>query len=79
MPGWNKEFSSRHVRGDYKTLRRFSLLIQSQWAPSYLNWLNVFSSFIVEGRMVTRASYLHFGIKPPERVSATLQLFEDPR
>jgi len=31
------------------------------------------------GRMVTRASYLHFGIKPPERVSATLQLFEDPR
>jgi Holliday junction DNA helicase RuvB len=31
------------------------------------------------GRMVTRASYLHFGIKPPERASATLQLFEDPR
>ena len=31
------------------------------------------------GRMVTRASYLHFGMKPPERVSATLQLFEDPR
>ena len=30
------------------------------------------------GRMVTRASYLHFGIKPPER-AATLQLFEDPR
>jgi Holliday junction DNA helicase RuvB len=31
------------------------------------------------GRMVTRASYLHFGIKPPERTSPTLQLFEDPR
>ena len=31
------------------------------------------------GRMVTRASYLHFGIKPPERASPTLQLFEDPR
>jgi len=31
------------------------------------------------GRMVTRASYLHFGLKPPERVSATLQLFEEPR
>jgi holliday junction DNA helicase RuvB len=31
------------------------------------------------GRMVTRASYLHFGLKPPERVSATLQLFEDGR
>jgi len=30
------------------------------------------------GRVVTRASYLHFGIKPPER-SGTLQLFEDPR
>jgi hypothetical protein len=28
---------------------------------------------------VTRASYLHFGLKPPERASATLQLFEDPR
>ena len=31
------------------------------------------------GRMVTRASYLHFGIKPPERTTPTLQLFEDPR
>jgi Holliday junction DNA helicase RuvB len=31
------------------------------------------------GRMVTRASYLHFGLKPPERAAATLQLFEDPK
>ncbi len=31
------------------------------------------------GRMVTRASYLHFGLKPPERAAATLQLFEDGR
>ena len=31
------------------------------------------------GRMATRASYLHFGIKPPERTAANLQLFEDPR
>ena len=31
------------------------------------------------GRMVTRAAYLHFGLKAPERVSATLQLFEDPQ
>jgi Holliday junction DNA helicase RuvB len=31
------------------------------------------------GRMVTRASYLHFGIKPPERVTTTLQLFEEER
>jgi holliday junction DNA helicase RuvB len=31
------------------------------------------------GRMATRASYLHFGLKPPERVSASLPLFEDPR
>jgi Holliday junction DNA helicase RuvB len=31
------------------------------------------------GRMVTRASYLHLGLKPPERAAATLQLFEDPR
>jgi Holliday junction DNA helicase RuvB len=31
------------------------------------------------GRMVTRASYLHFGIKPPERSAPTLPLFEDPR
>jgi Holliday junction DNA helicase RuvB len=30
------------------------------------------------GRMVTRASYLHFGIKPPER-AATLPLFEAER
>jgi len=30
------------------------------------------------GRMVTRASYLHLGIKPPER-AMTLQLFEAPR
>jgi len=29
------------------------------------------------GRMVTRATYLHFGLKAPERSSATLQLFED--
>jgi len=28
--------------------------------------------------MVTRASYLHFGIKPPER-AATLPLFEAER
>jgi holliday junction DNA helicase RuvB len=30
------------------------------------------------GRMVTRACYLHFGIKPPER-AATLSLFEEQR
>jgi Holliday junction DNA helicase RuvB len=30
------------------------------------------------GRMVTRASYLHFGIKPPER-AATLPLFDGER
>jgi Holliday junction DNA helicase RuvB len=30
------------------------------------------------GRMVTRASYLHFGIRPPER-AATLPLFEGER
>jgi len=30
------------------------------------------------GRMATRASYLHFGLSPPERPSATLALFEDP-
>jgi holliday junction DNA helicase RuvB len=29
------------------------------------------------GRMVTRATYLHFSLKAPERVSTTLQLFED--
>jgi len=31
------------------------------------------------GRIATRASYLHFGLKPPERGAATLPLFEDPR
>src|SRR5213080_1927578 len=31
------------------------------------------------GRMVTRASYLHLVLKPPERAAATLPLFEDPR
>jgi len=31
------------------------------------------------GRMVTRASYLHFGLRAPERVSTTLQLFEDDK
>lgn len=31
------------------------------------------------GRVVTRASYLHFGLKPPERVSANLTLFEEGR
>lgn len=31
------------------------------------------------GRMVTRATYLHFGLKAPERVSANLKLFEDER
>ena len=31
------------------------------------------------GRMVTRTSYLHFGLKAPERFSANLQLFEDGR
>jgi len=31
------------------------------------------------GRMVTRASYLHFSIKPPERAAPTLPLFEEPR
>ena len=30
------------------------------------------------GRMATRASYLHFGIKPPERAT-TLPLFEGER
>src|SRR6202030_3241323 len=29
------------------------------------------------GRMVTRASYLHFGLKAPERIAGSLQLFED--
>ena len=31
------------------------------------------------GRMATKASYLHFGIRAPEKVSSTLQLFEDDR
>jgi Holliday junction DNA helicase RuvB len=31
------------------------------------------------GRVVTRASYLHFGLKAPDRLSANLQLFEDGR
>ena len=31
------------------------------------------------GRMVTRTSYLHFGLKPPERFTANLPLFEDGR
>jgi Holliday junction DNA helicase RuvB len=29
------------------------------------------------GRLVTRASYLHFGLKAPERIAGNLQLFED--
>ena len=29
------------------------------------------------GRMATRASYLHFGIRAPEKVSSTLQMFEE--
>jgi Holliday junction DNA helicase RuvB len=31
------------------------------------------------GRIVTRASYLHFGLKAPERPSGSLSLFEDGR
>jgi holliday junction DNA helicase RuvB len=31
------------------------------------------------GRMVTRNAYLHFGLKPPERVSPNMPLFEEPR
>jgi holliday junction DNA helicase RuvB len=31
------------------------------------------------GRMVTRSAYLHFGLKPPERQTPTMPLFEDPR
>jgi Holliday junction DNA helicase RuvB len=31
------------------------------------------------GRIVTRASYLHFGLKAPERIATSLQLFEDGR
>jgi Holliday junction DNA helicase RuvB len=30
------------------------------------------------GRMATRAAYLHFGLKMPERALASLPLFEDP-
>ncbi len=29
------------------------------------------------GRTVTRATYLHFGLKPPERIAANLKLFEE--
>jgi Holliday junction DNA helicase RuvB len=31
------------------------------------------------GRMATRNAYLHFGLKPPERVSPNMPLFEEPR
>ncbi len=31
------------------------------------------------GRMVTRTTYLHFGLKAPERFSVNLQLFEDEK
>jgi holliday junction DNA helicase RuvB len=31
------------------------------------------------GRMVTRAAYLHFGLRVPERASSTLQLFEEDK
>jgi Holliday junction DNA helicase RuvB len=31
------------------------------------------------GRLVTRLTYQHFGLKPPERAAPNLQLFEDPR
>jgi Holliday junction DNA helicase RuvB len=31
------------------------------------------------GRIVTRETYLHFGLKAPERASANLKLFEDER
>jgi Holliday junction DNA helicase RuvB len=31
------------------------------------------------GRMATRAAYLHFGLKAPERSAANLPLFEEPR
>jgi holliday junction DNA helicase RuvB len=29
------------------------------------------------GRVVTRATYLHFGLKAPDRIAANMQLFED--
>jgi holliday junction DNA helicase RuvB len=31
------------------------------------------------GRVVTRQTYLHLGLKPPERLAASLSLFEEPR
>jgi Holliday junction DNA helicase RuvB len=31
------------------------------------------------GRMATKASYLHFGIRVSDRVTSTLELFEDPK
>jgi Holliday junction DNA helicase RuvB len=31
------------------------------------------------GRMVTRTTYLHFGLKAPERIAANLSLFEDSK
>jgi Holliday junction DNA helicase RuvB len=31
------------------------------------------------GRIATRAAYLHFGLKPPDRGAANLPLFEEPR
>jgi Holliday junction DNA helicase RuvB len=31
------------------------------------------------GRMATRNAYLHFGLKPPERVNPNMPLFEEPR
>jgi Holliday junction DNA helicase RuvB len=31
------------------------------------------------GRIATRSAYLHFGLKVPERISATLPLFEAER
>jgi len=31
------------------------------------------------GRVVTRTAYLHFGLRVPERLTASLQLFEDSR
>jgi Holliday junction DNA helicase RuvB len=29
------------------------------------------------GRVATKTAYLHFGLRPPERVAGTMQLFED--
>ncbi len=31
------------------------------------------------GRMATRNAYLHFGLKPPERINPNMPLFEEPR